>query len=212
MRPTVAQVKCPGQDSRTLPQMSLTDSELVAQCRGGQQSAFGDLVLRHQGRLFHSVRQLVRSSEEAQDVCQEAFLQSYQKLGEFEGRSSYYSWLFRIAYNLSINRLRRWSPGVESIDAQREAIGLEPADPHPAGRPDERMLVAERQAVVRRALESLPDDFRTVIVLKEIEGLKYEQIADLVGVPVGTIRSRLHRAREELRQRLAGFMPAGEST
>jgi RNA polymerase sigma-70 factor (ECF subfamily) len=77
--------------------MSPTDPELVAECRGGRQSAFGELVLRHQNRLFHSVRQLLHSSEEAQDVCQEAFLKAYQKLGEFEGRSSFYSWLFRIS-------------------------------------------------------------------------------------------------------------------
>jgi len=190
--------------------MTLTDPELVAECRGGQQSAFGELVLRHQVRLFHSVQRLLKSSEEAQEVCQEAFLQSYQKLGEFEGRSSFYSWLFRIAYNLSMNRLRRFSPQIDSIEARREGAGLEPADPRQASQPDERMLSAERQAVVGRALDSLPDDFRTVLVLKEIEGLKYEQIADLVDVPVGTVRSRLHRAREELRQRLSGFMPDWE--
>ena len=190
--------------------MSPTDPELVAECRGGRQSAFGELVLRHQNRLFHSVRQLLHSSEEAQDVCQEAFLKAYQKLGEFEGRSSFYSWLFRIAFNLSMDRLRLRSPDPQSIDAERERTGAEPADRNAAGRPEEGVLVAERQAVVRRALASLGDEHRTVLVLKEIEGLKYEQIAEVVGVPVGTVRSRLHRAREELRLCLAGFMPEWE--
>jgi RNA polymerase sigma-70 factor (ECF subfamily) len=152
------------------------------------------------------------SAEDAQDACQDTFLIAYQKLHTFGGRSAFYSWLFRIAFNTAISRKRKKSRVMSSIDAAREQSGEEPLDPRDDLQPGVPLEVAERQHMVRLALDELSEEFRTVLVLKEMEGLKYEEIAEIVDCPIGTVRSRIHRAREELRQRLAAWMGEREVT
>jgi len=178
------------------------DTELIDRFLKGDTNAFGELVVRHQDRLFNTLVSMLRSHEEARDVAQEAFLHAFEKLSAFRGDSAFYSWLFRIAMNAAISRKRRASRILTSLDTLRETFGTETVDVNPTAEPSHQLDTAERRQLVRDAMNSLPDEFRTVLVLKEIEGLRYEDIAELVGCPIGTVRSRIHRARTELRARL----------
>jgi RNA polymerase sigma-70 factor (ECF subfamily) len=179
------------------------DQLLIQRCLAGQSEAFGDLVLRYQDRLYNSVYMMVNSAEDARDLTQEAFVHAFRRLDSFRGDSAFYTWLFRIAVNATISfrrkAVRRKTISVESV---REASGNEPIDDDDGTRPSARMEVHEQQRVVRAALAELSEEFRTAIVLTEIEGLSYEDAAETVGCPIGTIRSRIHRARNELRDKL----------
>lgn len=186
--------------------MLKSDQELIEECLQGQTQVFGDLVVRYQDRLYNMLAHVLGSGEEARDVAQEAFVSAFQKLHTFRGRSAFYSWLFRIALNSAVSRQRKSSRVPVSIEAVRDRTGVEPADPHPETRPGFAIETSERQAAVRAALADLPEEFRTVLVLKEMEDLKYEEIAEVVGCPVGTVRSRIHRARAELRTRLSALL------
>jgi RNA polymerase sigma-70 factor (ECF subfamily) len=137
--------------------------------------------------------------EDARDAVQQAFVQAFVKLETFRRGSAFYTWLYRIAINTSIDHRRRRRP-TASVDRAREDHGLEPADPNPgpAGEYDR----AQRCREVRRAIAALDEDHRRVVVLREIDGCTYDQIADILDVPVGTVRSRLHRARVELKELL----------
>ena len=179
------------------------DQILIQRCLAGQSEAFGELVLRYQDRLYSSVYLMVSSPEDARDLTQEAFVHAFRRLDSFRGDSAFYTWLFRIAVNATISfrrkAARRKTYSVESV---REASGNEPIDGDEDNRPSARMESHEQQRIVRTALEELSEEFRTAIVLTEIEGLSYEDAADAVGCPIGTIRSRIHRARNELREKL----------
>src|SRR5690349_5495443 len=144
---------------------------------------------------------MLGSREDARDVAQDAFINAFEKLSTFRGSCAFYSWLFRIALNSSVNRFRK-QRAVQSIDAARESTGNEPCDQHPEARPAYSLERAERQNLVRSALAELPAEYRTVLVLKEMDGLKYEEIATILECPIGTVRSRIHRARSEMRVRL----------
>jgi RNA polymerase sigma-70 factor (ECF subfamily) len=182
------------------------DQELIAECLLGQTQAFGDLVTRYQNRLYNTLVNVLGSAEDARDVAQEAFVNAFQKLSSFRGQSAFYSWLFRIALNAAVSQQRKQTRVTVSIEAAREQSGLEPADPRPETIPDHSLESIERQTAVRTALAQLPEEFRTVLVLKEMDDLKYEEIAEIVGCPIGTVRSRIHRARAELRNRLSALL------
>ncbi len=181
------------------------DQSLIAACRSGQTEAYGELVRRYQNRLYPTVLRLTGCAEDAQDLLQETFLRAYQKLGHFQGESSFYTWIFRIAVNLALSDRRRRKPAsrnnlrTDDNPVETTADGRE-TDP---SAPLERV---ERQRVVQEALNALAADHRAVVVLKEFDGLRYEEIAALLNIPVGTVRSRLHRARCELRDRLRGLV------
>lgn len=183
--------------------MNKADHELITDCLQGQTEAFSQLVVRYQNRLFNTLISVVGSTEDARDVAQDAFVHAFQKLQSFRGQASFYSWLFRIALNSAVSMRRKEKHRVTvSIDAAREQSGLEPAEQHPAAQPEFAMETSERQTLVRKALAELPEDYRIVLVLKEIDGLKYEEISEIVECPIGTVRSRIHRGRIELRDRL----------
>jgi RNA polymerase sigma-70 factor (ECF subfamily) len=188
------------------------DQQLIAECLEGQTHVFGDLVVRHQDRLYNMLVHALGSVEDARDVAQEAFVSAFQKLHTFRGRSAFYSWLFRIAMNAAASRKRKKSRVSVSYDAIHARTGLEPADSRPETHPGFSVETAERQSAVRAALAELPEEFRSALVLKEMEGLKYEEIAEIVGCPIGTVRSRIHRARSELKTRLSALLhePANE--
>jgi RNA polymerase sigma-70 factor (ECF subfamily) len=185
-----------------------TDQQLIAECLQGQTEVFGDLVLRYQDRLYNMLVNVLGSAEDAREVAQESFISAFQKLRTFRGRSAFYSWLFRIAMNSAVSRQRRRARIPVSIEAVRNQSGIEPTDPHVETQPGFSIETSERQQAVRAALADLPEEFRTVLVLKEMEELKYEEIAEIVGIPIGTVRSRIHRARAELRTRLAPLLQA----
>lgn len=180
-----------------------TDAQLIDEALAGQSDSFGHLVARHQDRLYNTLIHVVGSAEEAQDVAQDAFVQAYVKLATFERASAFYTWLYRIAMNLAISRRRRARPTV-SVDHAREVLGHEPVDRGVA--PGDRLERAERGCQVRQALARLSDEHRQVLVLREIDDCSYEQIAEMLDLPVGTIRSRLHRARLQLRDELKGVL------
>jgi RNA polymerase sigma-70 factor (ECF subfamily) len=179
--------------------VSADDHRLIADCLHGRTAAFGELVRRYQDRLYNTVYRLLGNAEDAQDVVQEAFLNAYQSLEAFKGDSQFFTWLYRIAFNTAIS-LKRKQRVLLRIDGGADGEApREPADPSDASRPGHALEQAEEERRVWQALGRLSPEHRAVLVMKDIEGQKYEAMAELLRVPVGTIRSRLHRARLELR-------------
>lgn len=155
---------------------------------------------RYQDRLFNAVYHVVDNAEDAQDVVQEAFLNAFQSLHSFKGDSEFYTWLYRIAFNTAISLKRKYRVAL-SIDATRNGESLhEPLDASEFSQPGHALEQAEQERCVHEALSRLSPEHRAVLVLKDMEGQKYETMAEILQVPIGTIRSRLHRARLELRE------------
>jgi RNA polymerase sigma-70 factor (ECF subfamily) len=181
------------------PRIDRGEADLVAASQRGDGAAYGTLVRKYQDRLCSSLRHVCRSSADAQDAAQEAFLRAYLKLGTYSGASGFYTWLYRIAINVAMSEHRRRKAAVQRESARsvrKEAL----ADTtHTA---DARILRAERVEEVQNALRSLSDEQRTILTLREIEDFDYEEIAAILSIPVGTVRSRLHRARIALREKL----------
>jgi RNA polymerase sigma-70 factor (ECF subfamily) len=175
------------------------DGQLIRAACQGDAAAFGALVRKYQTRLCTSLTHVCGSFDDAEDVAQEAFVQAYVKLRTFAGGSAFYTWLYRIAVNVAISRRRRRHEQT-SVESKREELGLEPLDS--GERADERLLREERAVQVQRALARLSDEHRTILVLREIEDYDYDEIARILQLPVGTVRSRLHRARLQLKEQL----------
>ncbi len=183
--------------------VSTDDQALIDRCLAGDGEAFGALVDRYQDRLYGTLVHLMGSAHDALDVAQDAFVLAYQNLGSFRGDSAFYSWLFRIAYNASVSFRRRKKQSMSSIEQVREKTGSDPVDQNRSSDPTQSVETTELQRLVTQAVDDLPDDYRTVLILKEMEGLRYDEIAQVVGCPIGTVRSRIHRARSELRDKLS---------
>jgi len=191
------------------------DADLVRRSQEGDLGAFGQLVLRYQDRVFNTCWRLCGNVEDARELTQETFLRALQSLRGFRRKSSFYTWLFRIAVNLTIGHRRRnrraatyqLHEPVREADEYGQAAGLVAAQ-LPAGGSDPPAQAAKeelRQRVIA-ALGELDDEHRAVIVLRDIESLDYKQIAEVLGVPVGTVKSRLHRARLALRDKLEPWL------
>ena len=177
-----------------------TDQQLVAKVQKGDSRAFDMLVLKYQHKIFALIGRYVRDADEVQDVAQEAFIKAYRALPRFRGDSAFYTWLYRIAINTAKNHLvsrSRRPPGsdVEIEDAEHYEAGGALRD---IENPENALFGAELKAVVERAISSLPDDLRTAVTLREFDGLSYEDIAEIMDCPVGTVRSRIFRAREAI--------------
>jgi RNA polymerase sigma-70 factor (ECF subfamily) len=179
------------------------DSQLIALSVRGDRRAFGELVRRHQDRLYHTVYRLIGHADDAQDVVQDSFLNAYQSLHQFKGDSRFFTWLYRIAVNAAISLKRKHRPALAPT-ACLLTPGVEPPDESDGSQPGAALERAEDERRLMDALAALTPEHRAVLVLKEIDGRKYETIADVLGVPIGTVRSRLHRARLELRDQLQG--------
>jgi RNA polymerase sigma-70 factor (ECF subfamily) len=178
------------------------DRRLISECLNGRRAAFGELMRRYQERLYNTVYRIVDNAEDAADVVQDAFLNAYQSLNSFKGDAEFFTWLYRIAFNTAIS-LKRKRRAVLRLDWDGGAsAGLEPVDESAFSEPGSSMERSEDEATLQGALNRLSPEHRAVLVLKEIEGQKYEDIAEILEVPIGTIRSRLHRARLELRELL----------
>jgi RNA polymerase sigma-70 factor (ECF subfamily) len=177
------------------------DGELIDRTLAGDREAFGFLVSRYQDRLYNTLVHLTGSLDEARDIVQEALVQSYVKLKTFQRAAGFYTWLYRIAFNLRIGHKRQ----------ERRRRALEQAQRLSGGEPDQRepgpstpLESAECVSQVRAALNRLAADHREVLLLRDIEGCCYEEIARILDLPLGTVRSRLHRARSQLREQLQG--------
>lgn len=179
------------------------DLQAIAEILKGHTMAFGNLVHKYQDRLFNSVAYMVGNSEDAQDIVQEALVQAFLNLKTFKGSSAFYTWLYRIAFNVAATQRRRKQPKF-SVERNREHTGMEPIDEHLG--PAEQIELNERGRQVRQGLAALSEEHRTVLVLREIDGCDYETIAEILELPIGTIRSRLHRARLELREELKSVL------
>ncbi len=178
----------------------VTDAELVKRVQAGDKRAFDALVLKYQHKIVNLVSRYVHDPHTAMDVAQEAFIKAYRGLARFRGESAFYTWLYRIAINTAKNYLvaqGRRTPDSD-IDAQEaEQYGGESALKE-YGSPEHELLTEEIQDTVLRAIEELPEDLRTAITLRELEGMSYEEIAQTMGCPIGTVRSRIFRAREAI--------------
>jgi RNA polymerase sigma-70 factor, ECF subfamily len=175
------------------------DAQLIAETLKGQTEAFGKLVEKYQDRLFNTVVHLTGNVEDARDIVQETFVQAFIKLDSFRGSSALYTWIYRIAFNIAAGWRRKRRP-IGSIENNRERFGLDPMDNNIG--PVEQLEQDERCRQVRQALAQLSEEHRIVLVLREIDGHDYETIAEMLDLPIGTVRSRLHRARMELREEL----------
>ncbi len=181
-----------------------TDAELVERVKQGEKKAFDVLVQKYQFKIIKLVSRYVHDPSESMDVAQEAFIKAYRALPGFRGDSAFYTWLYRIAINTAKNHLvamgrRPPSSDIDSQDAEQyagDSLLKEIATP-------ERLLLKDEiEQVVFKAIEDLPEDLRTAITLRELEGLSYEEIAQSMGCPIGTVRSRIFRAREAIDTKL----------
>lgn len=180
--------------------VSVDDSRLIERTLAGDHGAYGALVLKYQDRLYGTLCHLLGSPHDAQDVAQDAFLNAYLKLKTFRQQASFYSWLFRIAYHVAVSsRRKNRRHQLASVDDQRIELGIEPLDRHVESDPAQPLQSREDQQQIQNALQQLAPEFREPLLLKEFEEMKYEEIAELMQIPVGTVRSRIHRARTELR-------------
>ncbi|MDA1107263.1 MAG: RNA polymerase sigma factor RpoE [Proteobacteria bacterium] len=180
------------------------DRELVDRVQKGDKEAFDVLVLKYQHKIVRQISRYIRDFSEAQDVAQEVFLKAYRALPAFRGESAFYTWLYRIADNTAKNYLvaqKRRPPGSDIDLDDAEQYGAELALRENAT-PEHLLLRDEIEKTVFGAIEELPEDLRTAITLREMEGLSYEEIAQAMGCPVGTVRSRIFRAREAIDSKL----------
>lgn len=180
------------------------DQALVARAQRGDTSAFDLLVRKYQHKVAKLIGRYVRDRTEVEDVSQEAFIRAYRALGGFRGDSAFYTWLYRIAVNTAKNYLEslgRRPPGsdLEIEGAELLAIG-EPL--RESATPERQLLTDEIATTIRQTLAALPEDLRTAVTLRELEGLSYEEIAEAMDCPIGTVRSRIFRAREAIDREL----------
>jgi RNA polymerase sigma-70 factor (ECF subfamily) len=199
---------------------ALSDQDAVARAREGDQEAFRVLVERYQGRIHRLAQRVLRDEEQARDAVQDAFLKAYTHLGRFEGRSSFYTWLYRLSMNLCIDLKRRdpsgrFVPTPDLGDLERMVT----IESRPAGErhwrsheeaPDDAVGRSELREAVARAITALPDSSRETLILREVEGLSYSEIAEALDIPKGTVMSRLHYARRRVQEilREAGAIEA----
>jgi RNA polymerase sigma-70 factor (ECF subfamily) len=178
----------------------VTDLQLVERVKQGDKSAFDLLVRKYQHKVLKLVGRFVNDSAEAEDVAQEAFLKAYRALRSFRGDSAFYTWLYRIAINTAKNALvsNRRRPVDFNLDMQDPDQYERQSRLREIDSPDRLLLTDEIRDTVQRAIAQLPEDLRTAIVLRELEGLSYEEIAEAMDCPVGTVRSRIFRAREAI--------------
>ena len=187
-----------------------TDKQLVQRAQRGDLRAFDLLVLKYQGRIAALISRYVSDAGEVEDVTQEAFIRAFRALGKFRGESAFYTWLYRIAANAAKNHLvaKGRRPGADATIEDAEGFddgGLlsERASPEALA------MGSELAEVVESALNALPDELKAALMLREFDGLSYDDIADVLGCPVGTVRSRIFRAREAIDQRVKEQMSGG---
>jgi RNA polymerase sigma-70 factor (ECF subfamily) len=187
------------------------DKSLIDACRAGNTEAFGVLVTRYQDRLYPTIFRLTGCADEARDLLQDAFLRAFEKLDRFQGESSFYTWIYRIAVNLALSGRRRRRPLLRlNRDSGSGSAPIEPVYDPAESDPSAPLQRAERDRMIQDALNALATDHRAVVVMKEFDGLQYEEIAAMLEIPIGTVRSRLHRARCELRDRLRSLVDIDE--
>ena len=187
------------------------DEDLVLRVQRGDKSAFDFLVIKYQHRIIQLVNRYVKDPSEAQDVAQEAFIKAYRALGNFRGDSAFYTWLYRIAINTAknylVSRSRRNSD--YQVDIQDAEVFENAHQLQGMETPERHLLNQEIVDTIQEAIDKLPEDMRTAIMLREFEGMSYEEIAETMECPVGTVRSRIFRAREAIDNKLNPLLEHG---
>ena len=181
------------------------DQLLVERVQRGDKKAFELLVVKYQRKLMRLVSRLIRDQAEAEDVVQEAFIKAYRALSQFRGDAAFYTWLYRIGINTAKNYLvtmSRRAPTSTESDAEEAETFDDAEHLRDINTPESLLATKQIAQTVNAAMDALPEELRTAITLREIEGLSYEEIADVMGCPIGTVRSRIFRAREAIAERL----------
>ena len=187
-----------------------TDQQLVQRAQRGDLRAFDLLVLKYQGRIAALVSRYVSDAGEVEDVTQEAFIKAYRALGKFRGDSAFYTWLYRIAANAAKNHLVAKGRRPEAYATIEDAEGFDEGGMFSeSASPEALAMGGELAEVVESALKALPDELKAALMLREFDGLSYDDIADVLGCPVGTVRSRIFRAREAVDQRMREQISGG---
>jgi RNA polymerase sigma-70 factor (ECF subfamily) len=181
------------------PVSTLTDEEIVARVRAGETQLFELIIRRHNQRIYRAARAILRDDAEAEDVMQDAYVRAYAHLHEFEGRAHFSTWLTRIAVHEALARLRR-RRRFQPIDAGSQETQSMPTAPRST--PEQQASDGEIRTVVEKAIDSLPDDFRSVFVLRAVEEMSGAETAECLGIPEETVKTRLHRARARLQETL----------
>jgi RNA polymerase sigma-70 factor (ECF subfamily) len=185
------------------------DKTLIQDCLDGRVNAFEELIAPYQDRLYNTLYRMLGNAEDAAELFQEAMIRVFRGLGSYQGDSSFYTWLYRIVLNVAFTHRRRHRLRVVSVESVAGGGVLDFTDQDEAIRPGRSLEDRETRDVIERALADVPEVYRAVLVLKDVEGLKYEEIAEILDVPIGTVRSRLHRARCEMRDRLQPYLDSG---
>ncbi len=193
----------PSEESR-LTVAKDTDQELVRRVQNGDRRAFDLLFSRYQHKIAGLVSRYVRTNEEIEDIVQESFIKAYRALPRFRGESAFYTWLYRIAINTSKNYLvaRSRRPPDVDIDAEEGEYADGSDSLRESENPENSLTRDQLARVIDQAIRDLPDDLRSAVTLREFDGLSYEQIAEIMDCPVGTVRSRIFRAREAIDERI----------
>lgn len=179
-----------------------SDEQLVRRAQADDDRAFGELVTRYESKVYSLALKMLRNPEDAEDVLQDTFLRAYRGIKSFHGRSTFSTWIYRITANSALMRLRkRQLPTVSIDDADEREVPINIADWAPG--PVEQMLNQETQAAMAEAIDALPAEFRQVFVLRDLEELSNAEVADILDLSVAAVKSRLHRARLKIRNRLA---------
>lgn len=189
------------------------DQQLVERAQRGDKHAFELLVVKYQRRLGRLISRFVRNAAEAEDVTQEAFIKAYRALPGFRGDSAFYTWLYRIGINTAKNHLvaqGRRAPTSTPMDAEEAESFEDAALLHEVSTPENELMSKQVVDVVNASLQQLPEDLRTALTLREIEGLSYEEIAAVMNCPIGTVRSRIFRAREVVATNLRPLLGTSE--
>ena len=188
----------------TAPLAPDVDQQLVERVQKGDKRAFDLLVIKYQHKVMAVISRLIRDPAEAQDVAQEAFIKAYRALPGFRGDSAFYTWIYRIAINTAKNYLvaRNRRPPASDLDVEDAEFYPGNDAIHEMNTPERNLLRDELQATIEQAFQDLPADLRTAVTLRELEGLSYEEIAEVMECPVGTVRSRIFRAREAIDKRI----------
>lgn len=187
---------------------SQTDEQLVSRVQKGDKRAFDLLVIKYQHKIFAIISRFVKDQAEVQDVAQETFIKAYRALANFRGDSAFYTWIYRIAINTAKNHLvsRGRRPPASDVDVEDAEFYSGGEQLKDLGTPEGQLLRDELEAVVNKAIKELPEDLRTAVTLREMEGLSYEEIAEVMSCPVGTVRSRIFRAREAIDKQMAPLL------
>ncbi len=180
------------------------DQQLVERVQKGDKRAFDLLVLKYQHKIFAVISRFIRDHAEVQDVAQDAFIKAYRALPNFRGESAFYTWMYRIAINTAKNYLvaRNRRPPASDVEVEDAEFFAGNDAMHEMNTPERNLLRDELQSVIDQAFRDLPDDLRMAVTLREIDGLSYEEIAEAMDCPIGTVRSRIFRAREAIDKKI----------